>query len=288
VSLGDWGAVNSDQAGVAKQIGIHAGTFNATFLLALGDNFYGDGVSSDTDPQWTTTYRNVYTDPNLNIPWYALLGNHDHHMKRGQGEIDYYVNKRDSRWYCPALWYNFIYPIPGTTKTVEFIYMDTVVSSGGDDSGVNKTQQQEQYLWINNTLKASQSDWILFAGHYPVYSAGEHGNTADLVSYLMPILEEYGVDTYFCGHDHTLQHLHDTVDGVQYLVSGNGAWRGTIKPIKQSVFGVVDPGFMTHRVTSDDTLITEAIDLNGKSVYNYTQRRRMKKWEMTKTVTKIV
>jgi hypothetical protein len=40
VSLGDWGAVNADQAAVARQIGIHAESFNASFLLAVGDNFY--------------------------------------------------------------------------------------------------------------------------------------------------------------------------------------------------------------------------------------------------------
>jgi len=200
-------------------------------------------------------------------------------MKRGQGEIDYYMNKRDSRWYCPALWYTFTYSIPGSNKKVDFIYMDTVVSSGGDDAGVNKTLADEQYVWINKTLNASTADWIIFAGHYPIYSAGEHGNTADLVSYLRPILEFYAVDAYLCGHDHTLQHLQDTPTGTQYLVSGNGAWRGTIKPIKQSIFGVVDPGFMTHRITADDQLISDAIDLNGKSVYTFTQKRRAKNWE---------
>jgi len=164
-------------------------------------------------------------------------------------------------------------------QTVEFIFIDTVISSGGDDSGINKTLADEQYRWVNATLNASTANWIIFAGHYPIYSAGEHGNTEDLVTYLRPILEYYAVDVFLCGHDHTLQHLRESTIGVQYLVSGNGAWRGTIKPIPQTVWGVVDPGFMTHRITSDEKMITEAIDLNGKTVYSLTQPRRTKRWE---------
>jgi hypothetical protein len=33
--------------------------YNASFLTALGDNFYTVGVASDTDPLWQSAYRNV-------------------------------------------------------------------------------------------------------------------------------------------------------------------------------------------------------------------------------------
>ena len=49
--------------------------------------------------------------------------------------------------------------------------------------------------------------WLLVVGHYPVFSAGEHGDTTELKTYLLPLLEKYNVDAYFCGHDHISEHL---------------------------------------------------------------------------------
>lgn len=77
VTLGDWGAPGlganeeprlssvsdnlTDQQLVAEQLGKFAGAYNASFLLALGDNFYENGVNGVDDPQWNNTYTNVYT-----------------------------------------------------------------------------------------------------------------------------------------------------------------------------------------------------------------------------------
>lgn len=278
VSLGDWGSVNKDQAAVAKQIGDSVAVFNATVLLAVGDNFYEDGVANDTDPQWQTTYRDVYTHPSLDLPWYAILGNHDHHLGRGQGEIDYYKNKRDSRWYCPAYWYDQVWHLEESATTVHMVFIDTVILSG-DDNVTYPEMRAEQYAWINSTLAASTADWLIVVGHYPVYSSGEHGNTPDLQQNLKPMLAAYDVDMYLCGHDHTLQHLQQSKNTTQYFVSGNGAKRGDITPIPEQLFGVVDPGFMLHSVRGKVEMSTVVVDLNGKTIYSYDQQRMPKRWE---------
>ena len=36
---------------------------------------------------------------------------------------------------------------------------------------------------------------------------GDHGDISELVEYLDPLLHEYGVDAYYCGHDHISEHL---------------------------------------------------------------------------------
>ena len=54
----------------------------------------------------------------------------------------------------------------------------------------------------------------------PVWSVAEHGPTWELVSKLKPLLEEFGVSAYFCGHDHNMQHIQD--GGVEYFVVGAG------------------------------------------------------------------
>ena len=282
VSLGDWGSVNADQAAVAQVIGESVAVFNASVLLAVGDNFYEDGVANDTDPQWQTSYRDVYNHTSLDLPWYAILGNHDHHLGRGQGEIDYYTNHRDARWYCPSYWYDRVWHLEESKTTVHMLFIDTVILSGDGDVTWPK-QRVEQYAWINATLRASTADWLIVVGHYPVYSSGEHGNTPDLQRNLKPLLAAHAVDMYLCGHDHTLQHLQESTNSTQYFVSGNGAKRGSIAPIPQQLFGVVDPGFMLHSIRGKTEMTTTVVDYHGKTVYAYDQKRLVKPWEKRAT-----
>ena len=72
--IGDWGMANANQALVASQMAEYAHNVSADFVVALGDNFYENGVVSDTDPQWKNTFRDVYSHASLDIPWYAILG----------------------------------------------------------------------------------------------------------------------------------------------------------------------------------------------------------------------
>ena len=49
------------------------------------------------------------------------------------------------------------------------------------------------------------ADYLIVAGHHPVFSAGVHGNTKYLESNLKPLLEENNVSVYLSGHDHNSQ-----------------------------------------------------------------------------------
>ena len=52
-----------------------------------------------------------------------------------------------------------------------------------------------------------QPTWVIAIGHYPVFSAGSHGDTQELSVNLLPLLEKYHVHAYFSGHDHISEHL---------------------------------------------------------------------------------
>ena len=43
---------------------------------------------------------------------------------------------------------------------------------------------------------------------------------------LAPILEEHGVQAYFCGHEHNLQYLHRHGESTHHIVSGGGSQTG--------------------------------------------------------------
>jgi hypothetical protein len=283
LTLGDWGSPGTKQRAVAAQMGAVGAQNNIQFVLALGDNFYEDGVSSDTDPQWQTTYSQVYTADSLNVPWYAILGNHDHHKGRGQGELNFYKNHRDSRWTEPDYWYTQTFQFNATN--VQIVFIDTVLMDPSSDviaawnaagtyasnSALYASLAEDQLAWLTGTLANSTADWLLVAGHYPIYSGGEHGNNEKLLEVLNPLLEQYHVDAYFNGHDHSLQHLQGTT--VNYYVSGSGAKTGSYTPIDQSVFGTTSSGFMLFSLYSWE-LNVSFIDRNGQLLYNYTQPRQ--------------
>ena len=95
----------------------------------------------------------------------------------------------------------------------------------------------------------------------------------ELVERLQPLLHEYHVDMYICGHDDTLQHLIDS-HNIYYYVSGNGAKRGTYSDIKQSIFGAVDPGYMIHSMNQTH-MYTQIIDKDGKVLYTTVQASKV-------------
>ena len=43
---------------------------------------------------------------------------------------------------------------------------------------------------------------------------------------LGPLMEEYGVQAYLCGHEHNLQYLHKEGEPTHYVVSGGGSQVG--------------------------------------------------------------
>ena len=64
------------QAAVASAMGSYSESFQPEFVIALGDNFYANGVSSSTDAYWDYLWTNVYLDyyKDLRIPWYPVFG----------------------------------------------------------------------------------------------------------------------------------------------------------------------------------------------------------------------
>lgn len=121
-----------------------------------------------------------------------------------------------------------------------------------------------QLQWLEQVLASSTADWLVVAGHYPVYSAGEHGNTAELLTDVLPLLKKYDVDAYICGHDHTMQHLQDS--GVHFFLSGAGAKRGTVGKIPQLVYGSVEAGFSVHTVTPSNMHV-QYVGTTGNTMY---------------------
>eukprot|EP00753_Platysulcus_tardus_P022619 PLAT9822.1.p2 GENE.PLAT9822.1~~PLAT9822.1.p2 ORF type:complete len:331 (+),score=178.94 PLAT9822.1:44-994(+) len=291
LSLGDWGKVDTDQGEVATAMNSWATKLDAQFVLALGDNFYEYGVHNVWDPQFKTTWEDVYTGAVGELPWHVIMGNHDHYGN-ASAELDY--SHRNPRWHAPDFNYSITVPV-GNSSTLQIIAIDTIIMGGNSfQAGLNELAESEDCTlpehrvrqlrewqpqsqaasmlqWLEETLAASSADWRIVMGHFPVYSAGEHGNTFELQEQVKPLLEKYGVDAYLCGHDHTLQHLES--ESVQYFVSGGGAKLGEVHPIAQSKFAVVKDGFMAHSIDGKE-MTTHIVGTDGSVLYSFTQKAR--------------
>ena len=63
----------------------------------------------------------------------------------------------------------------------------------------------KQLAWIDYEIRSSTADYLLVGGHYPIYSAGMHGNTQCLIDSLKPVFEKHDVTAFLAGHDHNHQ-----------------------------------------------------------------------------------
>ena len=265
VAVGDWGRDGaSNQREVAEQMGKAAAADGSRFVISVGDNFYEDGVQSVDDAHFRTSFEEIYTAPALQTPWYAILGNHDYH---GNVEAQIGYSAKDARWHMPARYYTRSETLPGG-GTADFFFLDTspfVTHYLGSKTKIDGQDPKAQLAWFEAALKASTARWKLVAGHHPVFSGGsDHGNTAELIRDVKPLLDRYGVTAYFFGHDHDLQHI--AIDGVNYFGCGAGSETRPTSMIAGSRFASDRSGFFSGRIAGD-TLRVAFIDYTGATLY---------------------
>ena len=181
--LGDWGSKGNEQLSVAKQMATYADNpvNDVEFVLALGDNFYRndgfgthDGVADAFDPQWEDVFRSVYRAESLQVPWYAVLGNHDYHGNP-EAQIDYYRRGRDGRWVMPDHCYSERWFLDGRRDPLlEIVFVDTTVlsptviadTSKGGKYEVTKEVIRAMLVSVEKMLSRSRASWLFVCGHY--------------------------------------------------------------------------------------------------------------------------
>jgi tartrate-resistant acid phosphatase type 5 len=266
--IGDWGRNGEpDQAAVAKQMGIIGDETSAQFVISVGDNFYENGVKSVTDKQWQSSFEHVYTAPSLQVPWCSILGNHDYH---GNCDAQIEYSKISKRWRMPARYFTRTEVID-EKNSVDFFYLDTTpMAELKDDEmillGHAKDQDvPKQVAWLEAQLQASTAPWKIVVGHHPVYSGGQHGDTPYIIEKILPLMEQYGVQAYFNGHDHDLQHLQS--GKLNFFCTGGGSKpRAALKVKEQTKFGLGCSGFIAASLSAEK-LNVRLIDDKGAVLY---------------------
>ncbi|WOG83611.1 hypothetical protein DCAR_0102788 [Daucus carota subsp. sativus] len=259
--VGDWGRRGAyNQSRVALQMGKIAEKLDIDFIISTGDNFYDDGLTDENDPAFEESFSNIYTARSLQKPWYTVLGNHDY---RGNAlaQLSPTLTHKDSRWFCQKSYilnagfaeFFFVDTTPFQTK-----YFTHPKDHVYDWRGVLPRHKYISTLLkdLDVALRESTARWKIVVGHHTIKSAGHHGNTQELVSHLLPLLQANNVDFYVNGHDHCLEHIASSDSALQFFTSGGGskAWKGDISwwdPVENK-FYYDGQGFMSMQISPSE------------------------------------
>lgn len=140
----------------------------------------------------------------LSVCRYIIAGNHDY-----CGDVTKqleYAKQESTLWEYPDYSYNIVKEFKAKdgseVKKVEILMTDTQHIAGYFDcnrndqdypEGIKPNLQTKALSFIEDTLNNSSVDYLLVAGHYPVFSACSNGNTDELIQKLDPLLRKYGV-----------------------------------------------------------------------------------------------
>lgn len=268
--VGDWGRNGFfNQAEVAVGMGRVGASIRSRFTISTGDNFYTSGVRSTEDVKWERSYERIYTAPSLQSRWYTTLGNHD-----WQGNVPAQIayTEESDRWYMPASYYAEEMAFgPDSTRAL-FVFLDTTpiayppeYEERFDSSG--DWEPEEQIEWLEETLRDSDATWKIVVGHHPIYVGSvRYSDNQRLIERLVPLFERYGVQVYFAGHDHNLQHHRPEGSPIDYFVSGAGSLTREVLQTDNTLFALREPGFMAASMTHNQ-MVVQSYDEDGRLVY---------------------
>ena len=264
-----------EQKPIAELMGQMAEQDDVEAVLALGDTHHYMGVESVTDPLWTTNFELIYSHPELQVPWYPILGNHEYRGNT-QAVIDYSQVSR--RWQMPARYYSKVFEDDSVSLRVVFVdttpLIDKYHKDTADYPDVAQQNMDAQLDWLDKELAQAKENWVVVVGLHPIYADTPKSSSerTDLQQRLDPILRRHQVNMYICGHIHNFQHVRIAGTRMDYVVNSSGSLsRQEVKPIEGTVFVSGEPGFSILSGTKE-SLRLEMINQQGKVIHTVEQK----------------
>ena len=236
-----------DQKPIAELMGTMAETVGIECVVAAGDVHHFEGVRSVNDPLWMTNYELIYSHPELMLPWYPILGNHEYRGNT-QAVLDY--AKVSARWDMEGRYYTKV--IEDNDVTVRLVLIDTspLLDKYRKDTekypDAGKQDIDAQLKWLDEVLTSAKEDWVLVIGHHPIYADTDKSEKerTDMQARVNAILLRHpNVAMYICGHIHTFQHIRKPGTDIDYVVNSSASLARDVKPIDGTVYCSGEPGF---------------------------------------------
>lgn len=259
-----------EQKPIAALMGDVAEAIGPDAVLALGDTHHYQGVQSVSDPLWMTNFELIYSHPELQVDWYPVCGNHEYRGNT-QAVLDYSTVSR--RWEMPARYYSKIFEDNGTSLRIVFIDTTPLIDKYRkkiDTYPDAHTQDMEAQLrWLDQTLSEAKEDWVVVAGHHPVYAATDkpESERTDMQKRVDSILRKHNVNMYICGHIHNFQHIQKPDSPVCYVVNSAGSLSRPAPDGEPGMqFSSADAGFSILDVDKE-ALSLSMIDGKGRVIH---------------------
>jgi hypothetical protein len=242
-SIGDAGFTGANVNAVRDAYGTFAGTTAADLFLLLGDNAYLSG----TDAQYQAAVFDTHAIMLQTTPVWSVVGNHEAVSSNSVTQTGPYFDM-------------FSFPTAaeaggvasGTESYYAFDYGDVhfIVLDSEQAPSMSGTPM---LTWLEADLQAAvmnNPDWIVALWHRPPYTKGllhnsdTESNEINMRQFVVPILENYGVDVVFSGHSHSYERsylidnhygLSTTFSAANQVDPGNGDPAGTGAYRKESL-----------------------------------------------------
>lgn len=266
-----------DQKPIAELMGTMADEIGPEFVVATGDTHHYDGIRSVQDPIWQSNFEEVYRHPELLVEWYPILGNHEYRGNT-QAVIDY--SRISRRWNMPGRYYTKSFTSEEDGATVRLVLIDTpsLIDKYRNEYAkypdAGRQNMQEQLNWLETVLVGAKEDWVIVAGHHPVYAdtSKDDIERTNLQQRVDPILRRHQVDMYVCGHIHNFQHIRRTGSDIDYVVNSSGSLSRKVKSIEGTQFCSGETGFSVCSVSKKE-LKFYLIDNKGNILHTISRKK---------------
>ncbi len=260
--VGDMGSGNADQKAVASAMESICQQSAPKAVFFLGDNFYPKGVEGPQDPQWQTSFQDVYALPCLkNLPFYAILGNHDYYGKP-EAQISY-KSPSEPLWSMPFRHYYIDFG-----QRLRIMALDSNIL----DLCGSPTHCTLDFL--RDGLHGPQAETFVLA-HHPMKSLSAKYPEEPFAG---RILRQFLCDKdllFMAGHSHHLEHRNDKACRLDHIINGaGGASLYETRPLESEVpFAKSTHGFVQIHIGPQDSRV-EFYDKNGLELYEFTRTLR--------------
>ena len=266
-----------EQKTIAELMGVMGETIGPEAVVAAGDVHHFEGVVSTQDPLWMTNYELIYSHPELMITWLPVLGNHEYRGNT-QAVLDYRNISR--RWEMEGRYYTKVYDDNGVSIRLVLIDTTPLINRYHNSStypDVDSLDIDAQLKWIDKTLNEATEDWVIVAGHHPMYADTKKDliEQKDMQERLLPILQRYKskVAMYVCGHIHNFQHIRRGNDGIDYVVNSSASLARKVNPTEGTIFCSPAEGFSVVSATKKQ-LNLYMIDKKGEVIHKVEKTKK--------------
>jgi 3',5'-cyclic AMP phosphodiesterase CpdA len=204
VAFGDCGSGTADQYAVAQAL--RSESLLPDLVMIVGDVVYSPFDATSYDTKFFAPYGALLPQ----VPFYALLGNHDYEFEGGRPFFEVFSLPRNG----PAGL------APESSYWLERAGVQMIVH---DTNQAAATLRQQSIPW-QAALARRPATFRLVFQHHPMYSSGPNFPeipSPQLRELLGPVYSSSGIDVVFNGHDHLYERTRP-IDGVVYVTTGVG------------------------------------------------------------------